>query len=106
MQQTRPFLLWKEINNSNTINSALGRDREPWLQSYEQERTGRHQAPPITDAENAFSPRKINQIQPFFLQNTQRDDNTATIHTCLGGEGFPGTVRDARALMVGGGGRW
>jgi hypothetical protein len=30
---------------------------------------------------------------------------TATIHTCLGGEDFPGTIRDAKALMVGGGGR-
>jgi hypothetical protein len=30
---------------------------------------------------------------------------TATIHTCLEGEGFPGTIRDAKALMVGGGGR-
>jgi hypothetical protein len=30
---------------------------------------------------------------------------TARIHTCLGGEGFPGTIREAKALMVGGGGR-
>jgi hypothetical protein len=29
---------------------------------------------------------------------------TVTIHTCLGGEGFPGTICDAKALMVGGGG--
>ena len=103
MQQTRQFLLWKELENSNTTNSDLGRDREPSLQSYEQERTRRHQAPPITDAENDFSPRKINQNQSFFLQNTQWDDDTAMIHTCLGGEGFPGTMRDAKALMVGGG---
>jgi hypothetical protein len=24
----------------------------------------------------------------------------------MGAEGFPGTIRDAKALMVGGGGRW
>jgi hypothetical protein len=64
-------LLWKDLENNNTTNSALARDREPSLQSYEQERTLRHQAPPITDAENDFSPRKINQKQSFFLQNTQ-----------------------------------
>jgi hypothetical protein len=29
------------------------------LQSYEQERTRRHQAPPITEAENDFSPQKL-----------------------------------------------
>jgi hypothetical protein len=64
-------LLWKDLENNNTTNSALGRDREPSLQSYEQERTWRHQAPPITDAENHFSPQKINQKLSFFLQNTQ-----------------------------------
>jgi hypothetical protein len=64
-------LLWKDLENNNTTNSALARDREPSLQSYEQERTLRHQAPPITDVENDFSPRKINQKQSFFLQNTQ-----------------------------------
>jgi hypothetical protein len=64
-------LLWKDLENNNTTNSALGRDREPSLQSYEQERTWQHQAPPITDAENHFSLRKINQKQSFFLQNTQ-----------------------------------
>jgi hypothetical protein len=61
--------------------------------------------PPITDAEDDFSPQKINQNQWFFLQNTQWDDDTATIHTCLGREGFPGTIHDAKVLMVGGGGR-
>jgi hypothetical protein len=55
--------------------------------------------------QNDFSPQKINQNQWFFLQNTQWDDDTATIHTCLGGEGFLGTMRDAKALMVGSGGR-
>jgi hypothetical protein len=103
--QTWPFLLWKDLENSNAMNSALGRDRQPSLQSYEQERTWFHQAPPITDAENDFSPRKINQNQWFVLQNTQWDDDTATIHTCLGGEGFPGTIHDAKVLMVGGGRR-
>jgi hypothetical protein len=56
-------LLWKDLENSNTTNGALGRDREPSFQSYEQERTWQHQAPPITDAENDFSPQKINQNQ-------------------------------------------
>jgi hypothetical protein len=40
------------------MNSALSRDREPSLQSYEQERTWQHQALQITDAENDFSPHK------------------------------------------------
>jgi hypothetical protein len=57
------------------------------------------------DVENDFSPQKINQNQWFFLQNTQWDDDTVTIHTCLGGEAFPGTICDAKVLMVGGGGR-
>jgi hypothetical protein len=105
IQQTRPFLLWKDLENSNTTNSALSRDRELSLQSYERESTWRHQAPPITDAENDFSPQKINQNQWFFLQNTQWDDDTVTIHTCLRGEGFRGTIRDAKVLMVGGGRR-
>jgi hypothetical protein len=55
--------------------------------------------------ENDFSPQKINQNQWFFLQNTQWDDDRATIDTCLGGEGFPGTIRDGKVLMVEGGGR-
>jgi hypothetical protein len=59
MQQTQQFLLWKELEISNTTNSDLERHREPSLQSYEQERTRRHQAPPI------------NQNQSFFLQKTQ-----------------------------------
>jgi hypothetical protein len=59
-------LLWKDLQNNNTTNSALGRDREPSLQSYEQERTWRHQAMPITDAENDFSPQK-NQSKTIIL---------------------------------------
>jgi hypothetical protein len=61
-------LLWKDLENSKTTNSALGRDREPSLQSYEQERTWQHQAPPITDAENDFSPQKINQTSDSFCK--------------------------------------
>jgi hypothetical protein len=64
-------LLWKDLENNNTTNSALSRDREPLLQSYEQERTWQHQPPLITDVENDFSPQKINQKQLLFLQNTQ-----------------------------------
>jgi hypothetical protein len=63
--------LWKELKNSNTTNSDLIRDREPSLQLYEQERTRQHQAPPIMDVENDFSPQKNNQNQSVFLQNTQ-----------------------------------
>jgi hypothetical protein len=61
MQQTWQFLLWKELENSNTTNSdsSREREREPLLQSYEQERTRRYQAPPITEAENDFSPQKL-----------------------------------------------
>jgi hypothetical protein len=59
MQQTWQFFLWKELENSNTTNSDPSREREPLLQSYEQERTRRHQAPPITEAENDFSPQKL-----------------------------------------------
>jgi hypothetical protein len=61
--QTQPFLLWKDLKNSNATISALGRDRQPSLQSYEQERTWQHQAPLIMDVENDFSPQKINQNQ-------------------------------------------